>query len=534
MERKDESGVRLRRPFALEDVSGLVSSALRLEDEALQRLSGCVERRGPYSGVIYESLARRGRGYCLELMGKEDLEGTKDRRGKYWKRRQVEEAYGEYLRTLAREVGDEGVFHEAEDLGLLREPMDFLAGDLFKELHRITLTGDTLLRDLVRKHHKSPLEKKPRYLKRLRAALIAGADVEGALDLSIRLDDDDCLRTLLEFGAFIEDDEENLPHLTAVESRAPRAFRVLCAYSFENNNLHKVAAKRNAGGLTALHVAVVEDSLDILDIALSYKAFRRQHILDARTAPQKARYEDDSNRRKQSSYYSMQQSAVNKACRYGHLECLRKLLEAGASPDVLDANGKAATHLSCEYGFYQCLELLLTFKADPDLKDPLGRSPRDYVLLATTGRQAAKKKKKKLPFFSYFTPNISTKAIANHDECLRILDENKGLPPLEQPSFLRSLFFPKTPPAPVVVQEVRIAPTNDDIAPPKMCAFFDNAAFYTCADCLHGNEKKKKKIAKPKTTVLEPPAPVSSETVVAPEKNNNRRHSNTSKSTVMV
>eukprot|EP00635_Sarcinochrysidales_sp_CCMP3193_P014202 CAMPEP_0118890074 /NCGR_PEP_ID=MMETSP1166-20130328/711_1 /TAXON_ID=1104430 /ORGANISM="Chrysoreinhardia sp, Strain CCMP3193" /LENGTH=611 /DNA_ID=CAMNT_0006828675 /DNA_START=101 /DNA_END=1936 /DNA_ORIENTATION=- len=439
---------RLKRPYEGEGWS-----------DAFAQQMGCKERRGSASRVIHGSEAVALRLKVLEKMAHENLVGSKQRRGQYWKRKLIEEAFSDYAKEAREAFESEGVLKEGLWLGLLDKPKDLLDEDLFPELHRVD--GDGPLHRTVRRWHLAAAKAKKKknfWLKCLRAYLLAGAALSTSLwETTIELDACDPLRTLLEFTSSSSSASGGAtptakeippkPHLVAAEANAPKCFAVLVGFLAETSSLD--ASERTDGGQTVLHVAVVNDSVDILEVALSYPEFRRQ--LNARTTHLTTRPGVTTDTTIETSIHNLNQTALAKATRYGHYRSLATLLNAGAKPDLVDAFGRTPLHVAAEYGFYQCMKLLLEHGADPKKTDARGRAPRDHVDLGqanngTLAAAAGSTHKKTTSVFSSVFPSSSSssappgggentslavvKAVVDYDKCHKLLAcmDTIGLP----------------------------------------------------------------------------------------------------------
>lgn len=63
------------------------------------------------------------------------------------------------------------------------------------------------------------------------------------------------------------------------------------------------------------------------------------------------------------------------ACRWGRVNAVRLLLNAGASPDVRNKRGQGVLHLACENGHAQVVALLRSQKCDASVQDCRGYTP---------------------------------------------------------------------------------------------------------------------------------------------------------------
>jgi ankyrin repeat protein len=66
---------------------------------------------------------------------------------------------------------------------------------------------------------------------------------------------------------------------------------------------------------------------------------------------------------------------------YGPLDCVKKLLEMGVDPNVVDELGRAPLHLAAQAGYREVVKLLLDYGADPNLRDGRGRTPLHYAVV---------------------------------------------------------------------------------------------------------------------------------------------------------
>lgn len=60
-------------------------------------------------------------------------------------------------------------------------------------------------------------------------------------------------------------------------------------------------------------------------------------------------------------------TALHLACFWGHVECVKALLGAGAVVDLADIEGRTALHMACLYGEAASVQLLLDANADTSL-----------------------------------------------------------------------------------------------------------------------------------------------------------------------
>lgn len=352
-------------------------------------------RVGPYSGVSYKSESLKHRESLLAWMEEVELTGSRGRTGNYWKIKELEATLEAYAEKLADSCSFDGVLEAAEDYGLLTFPKDVLSGDSLRRLHYVYPdNGDTCLHRTVRQWVGASTDSmQEEAMDRLRALCLAGADLEAlnagketAVVVAIKLDAVEPLRTLLEFEAHVPQASltESDPLLVAAEVNSSSSFAVLAGYAFEHGVLPKLAWKRNFGGLTVLHLAAINDSVKVLETALSFSAYRNRKLLDTRAA--RVKKATSSLPSRASSIHDLLQPAIAKAARYGHVRSLALLLDAGATPDVVDASGRSALHIASEKGYVKSVKLLLKYGADPALLDARQRSPRDHCLLGQSNK----------------------------------------------------------------------------------------------------------------------------------------------------
>ena len=70
--------------------------------------------------------------------------------------------------------------------------------------------------------------------------------------------------------------------------------------------------------------------------------------------------------------------ALHAACAYGHLECAKALLGAGADINKLNNNGWTPLMLAANNGYIEVVRELLKRGAKKDLKNKGGKTAYDY------------------------------------------------------------------------------------------------------------------------------------------------------------
>jgi len=78
-------------------------------------------------------------------------------------------------------------------------------------------------------------------------------------------------------------------------------------------------------------------------------------------------------------HHVLGQTALHKAVRYGHHQCLTILLEAGADPNVCDGRKQTPLHCAALGNHYECLNLLLLHGASVLARDGNGKRVFDVV-----------------------------------------------------------------------------------------------------------------------------------------------------------
>ena len=74
------------------------------------------------------------------------------------------------------------------------------------------------------------------------------------------------------------------------------------------------------------------------------------------------------------SFYGFGQRPVHFAARYGHIKCLRLLLEYNANPSLTDDEGRTALHIGAIYYNISIVRLLLEQEINIDIEDRYGRT----------------------------------------------------------------------------------------------------------------------------------------------------------------
>ena len=197
----------------------------------------------------------------------------------------------------------------------------------------------------------------------------------------------ECVRILIEQGANIE--AKNAEHRTAVFE----------ASESDKTDVLKLLIDRGASvdaqdddGNTALFAAVNSGHLESLQLLVnagaspgaSQHVWERALVLAAekgntaclrtllpKTSPD-VRGDDE-------------ETALMAAAVGGHKECVRMLLEANASLDLQDAQGRSAVHHAGGQGTADCLRLLLERGARVDCRDSTGKTPLMRVVEDTIG-----------------------------------------------------------------------------------------------------------------------------------------------------
>ena len=60
-------------------------------------------------------------------------------------------------------------------------------------------------------------------------------------------------------------------------------------------------------------------------------------------------------------------TALHLACFWGHIDCVKTLIRAGAAVDQRDVEGRTALHMACLYGEAEAVKVLLKAKAEKNL-----------------------------------------------------------------------------------------------------------------------------------------------------------------------
>jgi len=72
-------------------------------------------------------------------------------------------------------------------------------------------------------------------------------------------------------------------------------------------------------------------------------------------------------------------TALHLSCFWGHFDCVKALLSAGAAADLMDIEGRTALHMACLYGEVQAVRLLLEANADATLMGRAGKTALDFA-----------------------------------------------------------------------------------------------------------------------------------------------------------
>jgi len=72
-------------------------------------------------------------------------------------------------------------------------------------------------------------------------------------------------------------------------------------------------------------------------------------------------------------------TALHLASFWGHVDCVKALLTAGAAADLMDIEGRTALHMACLYGEAQSVRLLLEANADAALMGRAGKTALDFA-----------------------------------------------------------------------------------------------------------------------------------------------------------
>ncbi|CAH0474218.1 unnamed protein product [Peronospora belbahrii] len=158
------------------------------------------------------------------------------------------------------------------------------------------------------------------------------------------------LTLLLERGANVNEmalDGFTLLHV-ACENNHNRVAKILVKY---NARVDVVALS----GCTPLHVAAKHGHSEIVAMLLSARAKTDFPVRDTTT------------------------TALLLACMAGHSNVVEQLLDAGADPQVEDADGNTPLHFTSRDGNYRATYLLLTAGADPDMPNEKGETAFDMA-----------------------------------------------------------------------------------------------------------------------------------------------------------
>ncbi|KAJ9528680.1 hypothetical protein QJQ45_020575 [Haematococcus lacustris] len=88
----------------------------------------------------------------------------------------------------------------------------------------------------------------------------------------------------------------------------------------------------------------------------------------------------DSSSRTDSQMRARPHAALHMASANGHLEIVQRLLAAGATPDLPNAEGSSALHWACLNGHSEVVRALLDRGAVPSLLNRANRTPVDEAL----------------------------------------------------------------------------------------------------------------------------------------------------------
>lgn len=72
-------------------------------------------------------------------------------------------------------------------------------------------------------------------------------------------------------------------------------------------------------------------------------------------------------------------TALHLASFWGHVDCVKALLSAGAATDLVDIEGRTALHMACLYGEAQSVRLLLEANADATLMGRASKTALDFA-----------------------------------------------------------------------------------------------------------------------------------------------------------
>jgi ankyrin repeat protein len=66
------------------------------------------------------------------------------------------------------------------------------------------------------------------------------------------------------------------------------------------------------------------------------------------------------------TYQKSGDTALHCACRFGHLELVKFLLECGADSEASNFDGKRCLHETAQHGHLECLQYVLSCRAEVD------------------------------------------------------------------------------------------------------------------------------------------------------------------------
>ncbi|KAH8063752.1 hypothetical protein JL722_2939 [Aureococcus anophagefferens] len=165
------------------------------------------------------------------------------------------------------------------------------------------------------------------------------------------------------------------PLLLAAECGQVDTFAVLCE-GLELQGKLSSSARFVGNGYNALHYATINNDKRVLAKALSYDAFKSPRVLNARSTDQTS---GTASTMHNMGHHVLGQTALHKAVRYGHHQCLTILLEAGADPNLCDGRKQTPLHCAALGNHYECLNLLLLHGASVLARDGNGKRVFDVV-----------------------------------------------------------------------------------------------------------------------------------------------------------
>ena len=108
---------------------------------------------------------------------------------------------------------------------------------------------------------------------------------------------------------------------------------------------------------------------DIIDAARYNELEELQEILASPHARQLINAQDERG-----------STALHMAAANGNIECMKRLLEAGASVDVCNGEQNSPLHFACLLGHAEAVRLLMEHKAEPSKLNAFERTPVDDAL----------------------------------------------------------------------------------------------------------------------------------------------------------